>query len=144
MLPWLLPEFVSTEQCSEMVKTDILNLSKDSDTFLKDIEGSEDAKYSPSNNIELINLLRSQDPRLKQARFLFVQRDAKIDVTEDGDSYPRTITSGNIISSTCTRSLTTTVHSLPRNIRMRRSSRQKQNSSLSQSNRKRLFPLPKW
>ena len=84
VLPWLLPEFVATEQCSEMVKTDILNLSKDPDTFLQDIEGSEDAKYSPSNNTELINLLRNQDPRLKQARFLFVQRDAKIDVETVG------------------------------------------------------------
>ena len=84
VLPWLLPEFVASEQYGEMVKTDILNLSKDPDTFLQDIEGSEDAKYCPSNNTELINLLRNQDPRLKQARFLFVQRDAKFDVEAVG------------------------------------------------------------
>ena len=62
------------------LKTSILDLSKDLDTFVKEVEESDDPRYSPDSNSRLIVRLREADKRLQKARFLLVQRDALIDV----------------------------------------------------------------
>ena len=64
----------------EKLREEVLILSKDLDTFLNDVEGCEDEKYSPEKNSELIVQLREKDSRLQKARFLLVQRDNLIDV----------------------------------------------------------------
>ena len=95
-LPWDLPEFQNTEY-GEMLKSDILLLSQDSDTFLKTVEGCEDEKYSPSVNTRLIVLLREKDTRLQSVRYEIVQKAKLIDVGLNKALYRRMIISGGTI-----------------------------------------------
>ena len=80
VVPWLFPEFLDQPEFKEKLREEILTLSKDLDTFLNDVEGCEDEKYSPEKNYQLIVQLREKDSRLQKARFLLVQRDNLIDV----------------------------------------------------------------
>lgn len=64
----------------EKIREDILNLSKDLDTFLNHVEDCEEEKYNPETNSQLIVQLREKDSRLQKARFLLVQRDNLVDV----------------------------------------------------------------
>ena len=80
VVPWLLPEFSKDLQVKNELKTAILDLSKDLDIFITEVEESEDPRYSPDSNAQLIVRLREADKKLQKARFLLVQRDALIDV----------------------------------------------------------------
>ena len=71
---------IKDPQVKNELKTSILDLSKDLDTFVKEVEESDDPRYSPDSNSRLIVRLREADKRLQKARFLLVQRDALIDV----------------------------------------------------------------
>lgn len=95
-LPWDLPEFQNTEY-GEMLKSDILLLSQDRDTFLKTVEGCEDEKYSPSVNTRLIVLLREKDTRLQSVRYEIVQKAKMIDVELNKVLHRRMIISGGTI-----------------------------------------------
>ena len=80
VLPWLLPIFKDSPAYQQMVKEDILMLSKDEDTFTKSVEGCEDDYYNPTKNSRLIILLREQDKTLQKIRFTLVQNEKRIDV----------------------------------------------------------------
>ena len=93
----------------EKLREEILTLSKDLDTFLNDVEGCEDEKYSPEKNSQLIIQLREKDSRLQKARFLLVQRDNLIDVNFSYSCIiSRTTISGDTIYSMSSRLLTIT------------------------------------
>ena len=79
MLPWDLPEFVASPMYQSMLQSDILQLSKDPETFLKAIEGCEDERYSPNSNAKMIVLLRKADKQLQTIRFQLVQQEGKIE-----------------------------------------------------------------
>ncbi|KAK8817218.1 hypothetical protein WA556_003114, partial [Blastocystis sp. ATCC 50177/Nand II] len=79
VLPWDLPEFVASPMYQSMLQSDILQLSKDPETFLKAIEGCEDERYSPNSNAKMIVLLRKADKQLQTIRFQLVQQEGKID-----------------------------------------------------------------
>ena len=101
VLPWLLPIFKDSPAYQQMVKEDILMLSKDEDTFIKSVEGCEDDQYDPLKNSKLIVLLREQDKSLQKIRFALVQNEKRIDVCFEFGLERRMITSGAITSSVC-------------------------------------------
>lgn len=80
VLPWLLPVFEKSPMYQIMMKEDIFALSKDTDTFLKSVEGCEEEQYSPAANSKLIVLLREQDINLQKIRLQLVQKDKLVSV----------------------------------------------------------------
>ena len=99
MLPWDLPEFVASPMYQSMLQSDILQLSKDPETFLKAIEGCEDERYSPNSNAKMIVLFRKADKQLQTIRFQLVQQEGKIDVCVVSRMKCRMTTSGGTTSS---------------------------------------------
>ena len=108
MLPWDLPEFVASPMYQSMLQSDILQLSKDPETFLKAIEGCEDERYSPNSNAKMIVLLRKADKQLQTIRFQLVQQEGKIDVCVVSRMKCRMTTSGGTTSSASSSWSTTT------------------------------------